>query len=78
MAFCQSPEAYFEAYEDFYESLDKLEKRLETNRFIFGDYITDADVIIMDIPMREPNLIIFHIHTRQALMNIFKERMISR
>lgn len=44
MAFCQSPEAYFEAYEDFYESLDKLEKRLETNRFIFGDYITDADV----------------------------------
>ena len=37
MAFCQSPEAYFEAYEDFYESLDKLEKRLETNRFIFGD-----------------------------------------
>lgn len=44
MAFCQSPEAYDEAYEDFYESLDKLEKRLETNRFLFGDYITDSDV----------------------------------
>lgn len=44
MAFCQSPEAYFEAYDDFYESLDKLEKRLETNRFVFGDYITDSDV----------------------------------
>ena len=44
MAFCQSPEAYFEAYEDFYESLDKLDKRLETNRFLFGDYITDSDV----------------------------------
>ncbi|MDR1019982.1 MAG: glutathione S-transferase C-terminal domain-containing protein [Synergistaceae bacterium] len=44
MAFCQSPEAYGEAYEDFYESLDKLDRRLETNRFIFGDYVTDSDV----------------------------------
>ena len=32
MAFCQSPEAYDEAYEDFYESLDKLDKRLEALR----------------------------------------------
>ena len=44
MAFCQSLEAYDEAYEDFYESLDKLDKCLETNRFLFGDYITDSDV----------------------------------
>lgn len=44
MAFCQSPEAYDEAYEDFKESLEKLDKRLETNRFLFGDYITDSDV----------------------------------
>lgn len=44
MAFCQSPEAYDEAYEDFYESVGKLEKRLEINRFLFGDYITDSDV----------------------------------
>ena len=28
MAFCQSLEAYNEAFEDFYASLDKLEKRL--------------------------------------------------
>lgn len=44
MAFCQSWEAYNEAYEDFFDSLEKLDKRLETNRFIFGDYITDSDV----------------------------------
>ncbi len=44
MAFCQSPEAYNEAFEDFYDSLDKLEIRLSTNRFLFGDYITDSDV----------------------------------
>lgn len=44
MAFCQSYEAYEEAYEDFYESVDKLDKRLAENRFLFGDYITDSDV----------------------------------
>lgn len=44
MAFCQSPEAYDEAYADFQESLAKLEKRLESNRFLFGDYITDSDI----------------------------------
>jgi putative glutathione S-transferase len=44
MSFCTSIEAYEEAYNDFFESLDKLEKRLSENRFIFGDYITDADI----------------------------------
>ena len=36
--------SYDEAYNDFFEALDKLEERLETNRFLFGDYITDSDV----------------------------------
>lgn len=44
MAFCQSWEAYNEAYEDFFESLEKLDQRLSENRFLFGDYITDSDV----------------------------------
>lgn len=44
MAFCQSVEAYEEAFDDFYDSLDKLEERLSQNRFLFGDYITDSDV----------------------------------
>ena len=44
MAFCSSIEAYQEAYDDFYASLDKLEERLATNRFLFGDYVTDADI----------------------------------
>lgn len=44
MAFCQSWEAYDEAYQDFFDALDKLDKRLETNRFLFGDYITDSDI----------------------------------
>ncbi len=44
MAFCQSYEAYDEAYNDFFDNLEKLDKRLENNRFIFGDYITDSDI----------------------------------
>lgn len=44
MAFTISPEVYDEAFDDFYDSLDKLEERLETNRFLFGDYITDSDI----------------------------------
>ena len=44
MAFCQSWVAYNEAYEDFFDAIEKLDKRLETNRFLFGDYITDSDI----------------------------------
>ena len=44
MSFCQSWEAYEEAYEDFYDSLEKLDKRLSENRFLFGDYVTDSDI----------------------------------
>ncbi|MGN0140595.1 MAG: glutathione S-transferase C-terminal domain-containing protein [Roseburia sp.] len=44
MAFCQSLEAYQEAYEDFFGAMDELEERLATRRFLFGDYVTDSDV----------------------------------
>ncbi len=44
MAFCQSAAAYQEAFEDFYDSMDKLEERLSHNRFLFGDFITDSDI----------------------------------
>ena len=44
MAFCQSYKAYKEAYDDFYDNLEKLDKRLSENRFLFGDYITDSDI----------------------------------
>ncbi|MBO6215421.1 MAG: glutathione S-transferase C-terminal domain-containing protein [Lachnospiraceae bacterium] len=44
MAFCQSLEAYNEAFDDFYDSMDKLEERLSNNRFLFGNYITDSDI----------------------------------
>ena len=43
-SFAQSLEAYNEAYNNFYKGLDELEQRLENNRFLFGDYITDSDI----------------------------------
>ena len=42
--FAQTIEAYDAAYEVLYDSLDLLEKRLDTRRFLFGDYVTDSDV----------------------------------
>lgn len=44
MAFCQSLEAYKEAFDDFVSAMEKLDNRLATNRFLFGDYVTDSDV----------------------------------
>lgn len=43
-AFATSLEAYWDAYNGFYAALDILEERLSTQRFLFGDYITDSDV----------------------------------
>ena len=44
MIFAQSLEAYNDAFEHFFAGLDLLEKRLDTQRFLFGDYVTDSDV----------------------------------
>lgn len=43
-AFAGSKEAYWEAYNGFYAAMDILEERLESKRFLFGDYVTDSDI----------------------------------
>ena len=43
-AFAQSPEAFNDGQAAFHSALEKLDERLATNRFLFGDYITDSDV----------------------------------
>lgn len=42
--FALSQEVYEEAYDRLFARLDELEERLSTQRFLFGDYITDSDV----------------------------------
>lgn len=42
--FAQSVQAYWDSWYTFYASMDLLEKRLGRQRFLMGDYVTDADV----------------------------------
>lgn len=42
--FAQSQQAYEQAYDALFHRLDKLEEHLARNRFLLGDYITEADV----------------------------------
>lgn len=42
--FSKSPQAYYEGYNTFFCSLSTLDKRLSTQRFLLGDYITDSDI----------------------------------
>ncbi|WP_034745137.1 glutathione S-transferase family protein [Halalkalibacter wakoensis] len=42
--FARSQEAYEEAFDTLFARLDKLEERLSTQRFLFGEFITDSDI----------------------------------
>ena len=42
--FAQSLQAFSDAYETFFAGLDAMEARLEQQRFLFGDYVTDSDI----------------------------------
>ncbi len=42
--FAKRQEPYSEAYNLVFNAFDKLEERLSTSRFLFGDYITESDI----------------------------------
>lgn len=42
--FAHSQEAYEKAYDTLFAKLDELEERLSTQRYLFGDFITDSDI----------------------------------
>lgn len=42
--FAQSIEAYNQAYNELYQAFDEIEERLAHKRFLYGDYVTDADI----------------------------------
>lgn len=42
--FARTQHAYEQAFDRLFQQLDELEKRLDTKRFLFGDFITEADV----------------------------------
>lgn len=42
--FAQTLQAFSDAYETFFAGLEAMDQRLEHNRFLFGDYVTDSDI----------------------------------
>ncbi|MER7545376.1 glutathione S-transferase family protein [Actinomadura sp.] len=42
--FATSQDAYEEAFDALFDTLDRLEERLSSSRYLFGDEITEADV----------------------------------
>lgn len=44
LGFARTQEAYDRAYDRLFEALDYLDQRLENQRYLFGDQITDSDV----------------------------------
>lgn len=42
--FAQSQEAYETAFDRLFTRLDEFEERLDSRRFLFGDFITDSDI----------------------------------
>lgn len=42
--FAESLQAFKDGYETFFAGLEAMDKRLENQRFLFGDYITDSDI----------------------------------
>jgi putative glutathione S-transferase len=42
--FATSQDAYEEAFDALFDTLDRLEERLSTSRYLFGDAVTEADV----------------------------------
>ena len=43
-SFSRSNEGHLDGVNTFYAAMARLEKRLETRRFLFGDYVTDSDI----------------------------------
>ena len=68
--FCRSKEAYWDAYNSFYAAMDLLEERLENQRFLFGDYVTDSDVRLYVTLARLDIRYAFQLgHTKQRLID---------
>ncbi len=44
VGFARTQAAYEAAYDRLFQALDYLEKRLSSDRFLFGDFVTDSDV----------------------------------
>ncbi len=70
--FARSQEAYEQAYDRLFTSLDELEERLSTHRFLFGDFITDADVRLYSTLVRFDAAYYTAFNTNRTLIREFE------
>ena len=78
MAFCQSPEAYDEAYEDFYESLDKLDKRLKELYAIPAfRHGSDPQVLALSRPGKKLGEVLFRGYNERILAKVDFEKLMA-
>nr|WP_078382814.1 glutathione S-transferase C-terminal domain-containing protein [Sutcliffiella halmapala] len=69
--FALSQEVYEEAFDRLFARLDELEERLSTQRFLFGDYITDSDVRLYSTLVRFDVAYYTAFHTNRNLIKEF-------
>jgi putative glutathione S-transferase len=70
--FAHSQDAYEQAYDALFSRLDELEERLSTQRFLFGDYITDSDVRLYTTLARFDTAYYTAFKTNRSLIREFK------
>lgn len=69
--FARSQEAYEASYDQLFKKLDELEKRLSTQRYLHGDYITDSDVRLFTTLVRFDAAYYTTFHTNRTLIREF-------
>jgi len=58
--FAKSQEAYNIAYHDLFDSLDRVEKILSTNRYLTGNQLTEADIRLFATLVRFDPVYVVH------------------
>lgn len=52
MLLVETLEEYQKAHQDFYTTLEQLDKKLETHRYLCGDYLTECDLMVFAVLVR--------------------------
>jgi putative glutathione S-transferase len=66
--FAQSQRAYEEAFDDLFGTLDELERRLATQRYLVGDELTEADIRLYPTLVRFDS--VYYVHFKCNLRRL--------
>lgn len=74
--FAKTQEAYDEAVEGLFKSLDKLEERLENKKYLLGSTLTEADLRLIPTLLRFD--IVYYVHFKCNVRRISDYKNLSR